>query len=203
MRILAILCAALGAAYVLVAQTTTQPMPVESPALTGGTLTNGTTEIQSRSGQFFLKSNVFVYRGDVHVDNPQMKLTCERLTIEAPKVDNGKFNRATAETNVVINWWDDKGLNHATADNAVYTYSLTNVATPPAERWETNAIVVLIGNPVITNSQGTFKADPLVWDRINDVITSTNFLDMKINQGQTNSTSLFETGAPKTSTPAK
>ena len=202
MRTLLISGAALGVAFILAAQTSPQPAPTQAPALVGPA-TNGPTEIQSLSGQFFLKSNVFVYRGDVHVDNPQMKLTCELLTVEAPKMDRGKFNRATAETNVVINWWDDKGLNHATADKAVYTYVLTNVAAAPAERWETNAFVIFTGNPVVTNAQGTFRADPLVWDRINDVITSTNFLDMKINPGQTNTTSLFDTGTPKPKPAAK
>jgi lipopolysaccharide export system protein LptA len=202
MRTLLISGAVLGVALVLAAQTNPQPAATESPALVG-TATNGPTEIQSRSGQFFLKSNVFVYRGDVRVDNPQMKLTCELLTVEAPKVDQGKFNRATAETNVVINWWDDKGLNHATADKAVYTYTLTNVATAPDERWETNAFVVLTGNPYVTNSQFSYRSDPLVWDRINDVITSTNFLEQKINPGQTNTTSLFDTGKSKPNPAAK
>ena len=179
MRIFFVFCAALTVGFVLAAQTNPLSAPTEAPALVG-TATNAPTIIQSRSGQFFLKSNVFVYRGDVRVDNPQMKLTCELLTVEAPKVDTGKFNRATAETNVVIDWFDDKGTNHATSDKAVYTYTLTNTAKAPDEHWETNDFVVLTGNPVVTNLQGTFKADPIVWDRINDVITSTNFIEQQV-----------------------
>lgn len=198
MRVFFVLCAVLGAALALAAQTNLQSSAsTQSPALVG-TATNGPTTIQSDGGQFFLKSNVFVYRGDVRVDNPQMKLTCSKLTVEAPKVDTGKFNRATAETNVVIDWMDDKGPNHATADKAVYTYTVTNTAAAPDERLETNDIVVLTGNPVVTNVDGTYRADPIVWDRINDVITSTNFLTMQVNPGKTNTSGMFETTPPKT-----
>ena len=203
MRVLFVLCAVLGTAFVLAAQTNSRPSsPTQSPALAGSE-TNGPTVIQSDAGQFFLKSNVFVYRGNVRVDDPRMKLTCQLLAVEAPKVDAGKFNRATAETNVVIDWTDDKGPNHATADKAVYTYSLTNTAAPPAENWETNAFVVLTGNPVVTNVDGTYRADPIIWDRIKDVITSTNALKMQINPGQTNTPGMFDTKPSKPSASPK
>jgi lipopolysaccharide export system protein LptA len=161
------------------------------------------TEIQSSSSQFLLKSNVFIYQGDVRVDNPQLKLTCELLTIENPKLASGKFNRATAETNVIIDFVSgtppDLTTNHSTSDKAVYTYTLTNIATAPAERWQTNALVVLTGNPVVTNLQGRFTGDPIIMDRIADTITSPNMSRMTINQGQTNTPSLFDASGPKPS----
>ena len=156
------------------------------------------TEIKSKSGQFFIKSNVFVYRGEVHIDDPRMKLTCELLTVEAPKLNTGKFNRATAETNVVIDWTDEKGLNHATSEKAVYTYILTNINE---QQLATNETVVLTGGPVVTNSQGIFQGDPIIWDRISDTITSPNFVNMKINQSTTNTPGIFETpGSSKPNT---
>lgn len=193
MRNFFVLCT-LGTIFLLALPFNSPAAATEAPALVG-TATTTKTEITSLGAEFFMKSNVIVYRGDVRVNNPQMNLTCELLTVEAPKLDEGKgkFNRATAVTNVVIDWVDDKGTNHATSDKAIYTYVLTNSATPPAEMWETNAIVVLIGNPVVTNASGTFRSDPIVWDRIRDVITSTNFLKMDINQNQTNSPGVFET----------
>jgi lipopolysaccharide export system protein LptA len=198
MRALFILCALLGVEIALAAQTNSPSgASTQSPALVG-TATNGPTLIRSDAGQFFLRSNVFVYRGNVRVDNPQMKLTCALLTVEAPKVDTGKFNRATAETNVVIDWTDDKGPNHATSAKAVYTYSLTNTSPTTDEHWETNAFVVLTGNPVVTNVDGTYRSDPIVWDRINDVIISTNSLNMQIDIGHTNTSGMFETAPPKT-----
>ena len=148
-----------------------------------------------------MKSNVYVYREDVHIDNPQMKLACELLTVEAPKMTNGnRLNRATALTNVVIDWVDNNGTNHATSDQAVYTYVITNLAeglTQP--HFETSSIVVLTGNPVVTNHMFRWEGDPLKWDRINDVITSPNFKQQTIYQGETNSSSLFEPGTSKPS----
>lgn len=199
MRTALIFSLLLAAGLAVVAQTNTAPTPTESPALVGPA-TNTPTIIQSESGQFFLRSNVFVYRGNVRVDNPQMKLTCELLTVEAPKVGEGKYNSATAETNVVIDWLDSQGTNHATADKAVYTYTLTNTAMPPAEHWETNAFVVLTGNPVVTSPQQTIRSDPIVWDRIRDVITASNFVNQEIKPGRTNTSSLFESAAPKNTT---
>ncbi len=206
MKAIFALCAVLGAgSAVLIAQTTLPPAGSEAlvPPAHG---TNGPTEIQSQSGQFYMKSNVFIYRGDVHVDNPQMKLTCGLLTIEAPKLPTGKFNRATAETNVVIDFVNgtppDLTTNHATADKAVYTYSVTNIVTTASgEGGETNSIIVLTGNSVVTNVQGTFKGDPIIMDRIADTITSPNFLKMTVNQSTSNSPSLFDTAEPKKSAP--
>jgi lipopolysaccharide export system protein LptA len=197
MRILLIVCAALGITFVVMAQSGS--MSTQAPALVG-TATNGQTIIHSHQSQIFMRSNVYVWSENVRVDNPQMQLRCELLTVEAPKIDseNGKFNRATAETNVVIDWVDDKGAtNHATSDKAVYTYVLTNVAVPPAEQWQTNAFVVLTGNPVVTGPQGTWREDPLIWNRITDVISSTNFHEAIINPTGTNSPGLFDTTSPK------
>jgi lipopolysaccharide export system protein LptA len=198
MRTLLIICAALGASFVLMAQSGSTM--TQAPALVG-TATNGQTIIHSHQSRIFMRSNVYVWSEAVRVDNPQMQLKCELLTVEAPKIDSekGKYNRATAETNVVIDWVDDKGAtNHATSDKAVYTYVLTNVAVLPEVQWQTNALVVLTGDPIVANAQGVIREDPLIWDRIRDVIYSTNFHEAIINPGGTNSPGLFDTTSPKT-----
>jgi len=148
-----------------------------------------------------MKSNVYVYRGDVRVDNPQMKLTCGLLVTESPKLKEGKFDRATAETNVVIDWVDENGTNHATAEKAIYTYSITNIAMAPPSYFETNAIVVLTGHPVVENARGVFRSDPIIWDRIKDIITTTNFNRTDIYQSPSNAAPGFFQTAPET--PAK
>lgn len=183
------------AVLALHAQTNTTPPAAETPADSASAnkivppSEVRMTEIQSDHGSFNMKSNVFIYQGNVRVDNPQMKLKCELLTIEAPHVAEGKFNRATAETNVIIDWLDDKGQPcHATSDKAVYTYSITNFLT--------NAAVVLTGNPVVTNMQGSFQGDPIIWDRITDTITSPHLMKMTIQSGETNSTGFFDMPAP-------
>lgn len=165
------------------------------------------TIIDSRQARFFMRSNVFVYERDVHVDNPQMQLTCDLLTIEAPKLTVGRYNRATAETNVAIDWVDDKGTNHARADKAVYTYVITNVLDALGVlRFETNAFVVLSGHSVVTNSQGVFHWDPFIWDRINDTISTTNMQSTTVNSGQTNNSEMFPAPTqkePKANAPRK
>lgn len=193
---------AAGAACSLCVQARAQAAPAESPTLFG-TSTNSETEILSdKGGEFYYKLKTYIYRGNVRVYNPQMTLTCELLTIESPEMKEGKFNRATAETNVVIDWVDDNGTNHATADRAVYTYVLTNLATLPEQHWETNALVVLSGHPYVTNKVGTWEGDPITWDRIRDVISTPAIQKSVIHQ--TNSSGMFSPGAPtKTNSPTK
>ena len=195
---------ALGACCFLAAQANSQLVPSQSPAL-AGTSTNGETEIRSdNGGEFYYKLKTYIYRGNVRVDNPQMKLVCELLTIESPEMKEGKFNRATAETNVVIDWVDENGTNHATAAKAVYTYVLTNLATLPEEHWQTNAVVVLSGNPfVIDGRSNTYRGDPINWDRINGVISTPNVLDMKFKPDKTNSSGMFDTKLPNDKPAAK
>ncbi len=183
---------AAGAACLLCVQAHAQATPTESPALFG--TPNGETEILSdKGGEFYYKLKTYIYRGNVRVYNPQMTLTCELLTIESPEMKEGKFNRATAETNVVIDWVDDNGTNHATADRAVYTYVLTNLATLPEQHWDTNALVVLSGHPYVTNKMGTWEGDPITWDRIRDVISTPAIQKSVIHQ--TNSGGMFSPGS--------
>jgi beta-lactamase regulating signal transducer with metallopeptidase domain/lipopolysaccharide export system protein LptA len=151
---------------------------------------NGQTDIRSdNDGEFNLKLKKFSFRGNVRAENPQMKLRSELLTVESPELPAGnKFNRATAETNVVIHWVDENGTNHATAAKAVYTYILTNLATLPEERWQTSAVVVLSGNSQVVDSRGNvFTADPINWDRINGLMSTPSLSNMTLNTDKTNS----------------
>lgn len=207
MRIFSLICLMLATWFAVKAQTNTATPAIATDATPAAARTNAPTEvrpteIQSKSCQFYMKSNVYVYREDVRIDNPQMKLVCELLTVEAPKLTNGnRFNRATAETNVVIDWVDNNGTNHATSDKAVYTYVVTNLGVSLTQpHFETSSIVVLTGNPVVTNQSTVAAGDPIVWDRIKDTIEMPNFKQQTIYQNQTNTSSLFE---PPTSKPLK
>jgi lipopolysaccharide transport protein LptA len=152
------------------------------------------TEISSDSGQFNLKSNIFVYTGNVHVNDPKLKLLCEIMTVEAPKLVEGKFNRMTAVSNVVIDFLDEKGQpNHATADRAVYTESITNSFT--------NKVVVLTGSPVVTNLQGALRGDLIEWNLLTDEMKVLNE-KTTIHQSGTNGANFFETlTTPGTNSP--
>jgi lipopolysaccharide export system protein LptA len=163
---------ALGAGGLLCAQAQAQIGASDSPAL-AGTSTNGETIIFSDNGfESHYKLKTIVYRVNVRAYNPQMNLRCELMTVESPEVEDGKFNRVTAETNVVIDWVDERGTNHATSDKAVYTYVVTNLAKLPEMQYQTNSTVVLTGSPHVRFGQDTVDGDPIIWDRIKDIIST-------------------------------
>jgi lipopolysaccharide export system protein LptA len=128
------------------------------------------TQIRSDSGEFLLASNIYIYRGNVIVDDPQMKLSCDLLTVEAPKLVHGKFNQAIANGNVVIHFLDEHGqTNHAFAAKAVYTYSITNAAT--------NAFIVLTGPPdpvLSTDDGGRLTGETIEFNRLTGRVTTKN-----------------------------
>ena len=137
---------------------------VHAQTNTTGTLQTprGLTRISSESGNFDLAGHEATYRGHVRVDDPQMKLACERLVADVPQA-GGHMNHVVAETNVVIDFMDDKGhTNHATGDKAVYIYS--------EQGGVTNETVTLTGNPQMKNAQGTQAGDVIIWDRANNKI---------------------------------
>lgn len=120
----------------------------------------GPTLIDSDSANFDMAAHRAVYRGHVRVDDPQMKLTCALLTADLPQ-NGGRVNHIVAETNVVIDFTDEKGQNsHATSDKAVYDFKVENGAT--------NETVTLTGSPQVEDAQGTQAGDVITWDRANN-----------------------------------
>ena len=118
--------------------------------------------IHADSADFDLNGHQGIWRWHVRVDDPQMKLTCERLVADMPQA-GGRPNHIVAETNVVIDFTDDRGqTNHATGDKAVYVYSEQDGVT--------NKTVTLTGNPQIENAQGTQAGDVIVLDRANNKV---------------------------------
>ena len=106
------------------------------------------------------------YYGNVRVDDPQMKLTCAWLVADLPQ-NGGHINHIVAETNVVIDFTDEKGqTNHATSDKAVYNYNVQGAVT--------NETVTLTGNARAENAQVILTGEPIVWNRANGGLTATN-----------------------------
>ncbi len=90
----------------------------------------------------------FVFRENVRVVDPRLKMTCEVLTVKMPETRH-QINSIVAETNVVIDAIDNEGKPvHAEAQKAVYSYRIADNVT--------NEIVELTGNPRV-HSPG--KAD--------------------------------------------
>ena len=120
------------------------------------------TLIHADSADFDLNGHQGIWRWHVRVDDPQMKLTCERLVADMPPA-GGRPNHIVAETNVVIDFTDTKGqTNHATGDKAVYVYSEQDGVT--------NKTVTLTGNPQIENAQGTQAGDVIILDLANNKV---------------------------------
>jgi len=124
------------------------------------------TQIDSESLDFDKTAREMVYRGNVRVDDPQMKLTCALLTTDLPE-SGGRPSRIVAETNVVIDFFDNKGQpNHATSDRAVYVFNVQNGVT--------NETITFTGNARIENAQGTLTGEPIYWDRVNNRLHADN-----------------------------
>ena len=124
------------------------------------------TRIESARADFDMTGRRAVYRGNVRVDDPQMKLTCEQLVVDLPP-DAGHPDRIVGETNVVIDFTDAKGQTmHATSDKAVYIYNVQNGAT--------NETVTLTGNAKVENAQGWLTGEPVIWNRANNSLSAMN-----------------------------
>ena len=124
------------------------------------------TEIFSDTVDFDLKTHVAVYRGNVRVNDPEMKLWCELLTATAP-VEGGRIEDIVAETNVVLIMTDEKGqTNRATGDKLVYTYKVSDGVT--------NELAVLTGNPMIEKPDLSIVGDTIEWDRGNNQLRVKN-----------------------------
>lgn len=150
-----------------------------------GSATRPPTLIESASVDFDMTGRRAVYRGDVRVDDPQMKLTCAHLVVDLPP-DAGHPNHIVAETNVAVNFLDNKGrTNYAICDKAVYDYSVQGKLT--------NETVTFSGHASVTNADGSWiTGEPIIWNHANDSLNAVNE-HMSINpnigskKGNTNS----------------
>jgi lipopolysaccharide transport protein LptA len=146
-------------AEILALVTTNAPAPQPQPP-------RAPTRIDSDSADFDLNGHKAIYRGNVRVDDPQIKLTCEFLVADLPQ-SGGRINHIVAETNVVIDTTDEKGAtNHVTSDKAVYDYNVQGTVT--------NETITLTGSPQVENAQGTQSGDVIIWDRANKHIRFVN-----------------------------
>ena len=123
----------------------------------------GPTTIDSDHAVFDLNIHQAVYRGHVRLTKPDVKLTCELLTVDLP-TEGGHLNHAVADTNVVIDFTDEKGQKyHVTSAKAVYAYAVVGV--------ETNEVVTFTGSPKVETTQSTITSEPMIWDRVRNKFT--------------------------------
>lgn len=118
------------------------------------------------SQEYFLTPESALFRGGVRIEHPQMKWTCEEITMLSPP-GLGKTGRMMiAEPAVVFDVIDDQGRSfHGTGDKAVYTHRVTATLT--------NDIVELTGSPAMvaaTNIVG--RNDIMTLDLANHKLTA-------------------------------
>ena len=169
------------------AQTNVNPVPTPRRA------TNATTRIDSVRAEFDLTARRAVYQGNVRVDDPQMKLTCEQLTADLPQ-SGDHINHLVALTNVVMDSVDEKGqTNHATGDMAVYDYHVQDGVT--------NETITLSGNAKAENAQVILYGEPIIYNRATGSLTATN-QHMIFRQNLTSAPVNTNTPVAKTNLPA-
>lgn len=145
---------------VLAAQTNAPaPVPADKPVKTStSTDTNAPMQITSDSAEVDMVKRQAEYRGNVRVDRQDMKLTCGWMLVTLPEA-GGRLDRVTAETNVVIDFTDEKGQTyHVTSAKAVYDFKVENSVT--------NETVTFTGSPRVETSQSIIESEPMVWDRV-------------------------------------
>jgi len=97
------------------------------------------------SEEYLLTPEQGLFRGGVRIEHPQMKWTCDELTLlSLPEL--GKTGRMLiAEPAVVFDVMDDQGRSfHGTGERAVCTRRVTATST--------NDLMVLTGNPAVLQS---------------------------------------------------
>ena len=116
-------------------------------------------EINSQGWDFSQGERQVVYYGQVRITDPQLRLDCERLTVNFPPT--GKHpSHLQAETNVVMDFTDAKGAKyHATAAKAIYDYSVVSGVTNESGSFS--------GRPQIETPQGQMTGEPITWSRVN------------------------------------
>ena len=123
------------------------------------------TDIKSDGVEFDMNARMAVYSGHVRVNDPQMKLQCDRLVVFLPQA-NERLNHIEAQTNVVVDFSSNQGIKaRATGSLAVYRYTVQNGAT--------NETVTLTGNPQVESPEAVMTGDQIIWDRAGNRLRAT------------------------------
>jgi lipopolysaccharide transport protein LptA len=124
------------------------------------------TRISADRGEFDMAGRQVTYHGHVRVDDPEMKLTGEWLITDLPQAGE-HVNHIVAETNVVIDFVDDKGqTNHATCDRTVYSYEVKDGTT--------NELIMLSGHAKVENAEFVMIGEPITLNLTTRKITADN-----------------------------
>ena len=139
--------------------------------------------IQSKTAYYDNNTHETIFLDDVRVNDPKIKLQCERLAVIIPQKGE-HLSHLVAETNVVIDMIDDGQARHLTAHRATYEYRVVNSVT--------NETVVFTGlpdqKPLITMPDGSvMSSEPITWDRVANRIKFSEFHGIMQSLTDTNS----------------
>jgi lipopolysaccharide export system protein LptA len=94
------------------------------------------------STEYLLTPAAALFRDRVRIEHPQIKETCDELTLLSPPELGNAGRMVIAEPAVVFDVVDDEGRNfHGTGDKAVYTHRATTTLT--------NDMMELTGHPAV------------------------------------------------------
>lgn len=162
----------LGLMTTSVARAQTAPSPTSHPASNQPKIKRGgDTRIQAQHGEYDLVARTVVYTGNVHIDNPDMKLRCAKITSYSTAASGHPY-KIVAEsdstfTNVLIDMLDEHGqTNHVTGKLAVYEFHVQNGVT--------NETVTVTGDPHLSSPMMRGTADSLRWDRATGHMSADN-----------------------------
>jgi len=122
-------------------------------------------DIRSQHFYFTEEPRQLVYYDHVVITNSQLRLTCERFTVNFPAqgADNHPTN-GIAETNLDIVFVDEKGrTNHTVSDKGIYDYGVNN--------GQTNEMLTFTGHVTNYTANGWMTAEPLRYDVISGRIS--------------------------------
>ena len=177
----------------ILALVTTNP-PAPPPARF--TQTHGPITIEAMGPAVFdWNSHWATYSDNVRVTNGEMTMTCEWLKTDLPQ--NGEqVTNITAETNVLIDFTDQKGqVTHATGDKAVYYFHVQDGVT--------NETITLTGNPpIVRQGLNHISGDAIIYNLMTGLV-NVNGPVQGAFWPDTNSVAGTNSAGTKTNSPAK
>lgn len=125
--------------------------------------------IKSHQAYYDGNAHQIIYYDDVLATNASLRMTCAWLAIDMPSTGNP--TNIVAETNVVMNFTDQKGqTNLLVADKAVYSYSLANSVT--------NETITFTGHTRYENANIIETGDPIIWTNVDNNLYVSNPVTM-------------------------
>ncbi len=155
---------------------TASPAPDLPPA------TNQVLKIFADHFLFLYESNLVTYTGNVRVDDVQMELTCDLLSIElSSDTTNKGIRQITADNHVVVR--NKKDNSRASGEHAIYIVN-TNQET-----------IALTGNPKWEDGQRVGTADLFFFDRRSNVFRAEQNAKFKMPREQLGQPDLLNANA--------